>query len=112
MGADAVVVYFGVQYVVPLGSKTEIDGLERGTDTRLLNAKKAGLQTWWGRITDGQPYHLLIGRELGILGLENDEQKEIGAPALMKILEEIPKRLAAGGFKETPGLHLLLEAQY
>jgi hypothetical protein len=111
MGADAVVAYFGVNYAIPLKNKTEIASLERKEDSRLLAAKNAGLHTWWGRITDGQPYHLLIGHQLAILGVENETSRKIGVPDLMTLLERTRDKLTSAGFTEEPAVHLLLEAQ-
>jgi hypothetical protein len=112
MGADAVVAYLGVQYRIPANRGQEIEGLERKKDPRLVAARKAGLQSWWGRMTPGQPYQLLIGRELGILGAENEGTIRVDLEDFFVIIEETKTKLLSAGFTDVPALHLVLEADY
>jgi hypothetical protein len=74
MGADAFHVFFGVRHLIQ--SEQELAALEDRTDTRLVAARKARLNTCFGRATDGTSHLLLIGYDLGTFGVENQVESE------------------------------------
>src|SRR5947209_19296171 len=77
MGADSCVVYYGVRYQVT--DETELEQLEARTHPLMEAAKRVGLQHYWGNFsTDGGDYHLLlVGREIGIFGIEGLGEREL-----------------------------------
>ena len=77
MGADAVIQFYGIRLRVPRDDKDAIAGLEARTDPRLVAARDVRLDSWWGRLTDGADFHLLIGKRLGVFGSENDAEKQM-----------------------------------
>lgn len=110
MGADAVFAYFGLRYRVE--SDAELDAIERGVDDRVRRAKRARLRTSLIRLTEGEPYLLLVGTELAVLGIENAGEAELSEAQLLQLMGDTKAKLAAGGFQGEPALHLQLDAQY
>jgi hypothetical protein len=110
MGADAFIVFYGIRYSIT--SDEDVEAVERAKDPRIIVAKRAKLQAYWGRLTDGEPYFLLIGTRLGVFGIENQSQSAIDGPALERIMRDTRDTLSAAGLSGEPQLHLQLEAQY
>jgi len=109
MGADAFVAFYGVRYVL---TDDEVEAVETNHDRRVRAARGAKLHTYMGRLTDGEPYFLLIGMRLGILGVENDSYRCLDASGLERIMADTKGKLAEAGLSDEPHLHLQLEAQY
>ncbi len=109
MGADAFVAFYGVRYVL---ADDEIEAVESDQDRRVIAARGAKLQTYFGRLTDGEPYFLLIGARLGVFGVENDPYRSFDTSALERIMVDTLGKLAEAGLSGEPQLHLQLEAQY
>jgi hypothetical protein len=110
MGASALACYFGVRFRID--SKKELDALERNTDPRLVAARRVGLQVYCDRLTEGEPYFLLIGTELGIFGPQHELEKAIGLESLFPIIEETRRKLHEAHLLGEPTLHLQWIAQY
>lgn len=111
MGADAVHVFFGLR-MVP-SSDVELAALEEGTDPRVLVAARAGLKTYFGRPTDGEPSFLLIGHRIGTFGVENSIGATLTEGELASLVTDTKRRLEAGQFAATDArFHFQLEAQY
>ncbi|WP_428304838.1 hypothetical protein [Lacipirellula sp.] len=110
MGADSVIAFYGVRYEV--GDADEVDALETSQDERLRIAKLAKLQTWCGRTTDGEPYHLLVGRKLGAFGVQGEVSRDYSADDLAAIARTVDETLIAHGFVGEPRFWFILEAQY
>jgi hypothetical protein len=70
MSADKVIVFYGIRLQVPRDDEVMTAALEARTDPRLVVARAAKLDAWWGRLTDGEDYHLLTGRKIGVFGVE------------------------------------------
>jgi hypothetical protein len=51
MGADAFIGFYGIEEVVPADS--DITALEARSADRIVRARWAKLDTWFGRVTDG-----------------------------------------------------------
>jgi hypothetical protein len=109
MGADSFVVYYGLRYVV---ADEDIEAVERRTDHRVIAARRTKLQTYFGRLTDGEPHFLFVGTQLGVFGVENDSLQAYDAPALERIINDTRRKLAEAGLPGEPQLHLQLQAQY
>lgn len=112
MGADAFVVFYGVRETVPADDHSQLDQLESGSHPVLRSANAANLQTWWGRLTEGSDYHILIGRKVGVFGVENDHDSSLEIGAIKEVAEQVASRIKASGISGSPSLHFQLEAQY
>ena len=89
-----------------------MEAVEENTDERVLAAKRAKLQTYSGRLTDGQPYFLFVGTRLGILGVQNDSERSLDTTFVEHVMRDTAAKLSSAGFQGVPQLHLQLEAQY
>ena len=112
MGADSFVAFFGIKLSLDPEDEDVLDACGDETDSRCVTAKAAGLQVHSGRMTDGEDYFLYVGRRLGWIGLEGDPYTTLSEPQFIEIAASVRKRLVEAGFREQPGLHLQLEAQY
>jgi hypothetical protein len=112
MGADAFVAFFGIKVTLDPQDEDTLDACGMETDPRCVAAKKAGLETHSGRMTDGEDYFLLIGQRLGLLGLEYEPHVKVAPDRLAALISDVQARLKQAGFNETPALHLQFEAQY
>ena len=110
MGADSFVVYYGIRLIVQ--NEAETSALERRTDPRQRAARDAGLKSYFGRLTDGEPHHLLIGTEIGVFGIENQTCIEMPMDRLLQAVEVTDRKLKEAGFLQKPALVFQLEAQY
>lgn len=110
MGADSVIAFYGVRYEA--GDADEADELEASNDERLRAAKLAKLQIWMGRITDGEPHYLLVGKKLGMLGVEGEVSRDYSAAELAAIARIVDESLAVFGLPGEPRFWFILEAQY
>ena len=86
--------------------------LRHALDPRLVAARDVRLDSWWGRLTDGADFHLLIGKRLGVFGSENDAEKQMTLQELSTLAAQTDTLLKDGGFVETASLVFQLEAQY
>ena len=104
------VVYFGLRYTLP--PEADVESLETGEDPRLRAAKKGRLKVWWGRLTDGEYYFLLIGAELGRFGAEASLARSVQLEELNAVANDVRQKLKASGFTEEPALHFQMQAEY
>jgi hypothetical protein len=109
MGADAFVAFYSVRYIL---ADDEVEAVETNRDRRVVAARGTKLQLHMGRLTDGEPYFLLIGLRLGVFGVENDSYRSFDALSLERIMVDTRGKLAEAGLSGEPQLHLQLEAQY
>ena len=110
MGADAFIVFYGVRFDV--GDADESESLAVKNDTRLALAKRGGLDTYIGRVTDGEPYFLFVGRRLGLFGVEGATSMSFKTEELAQLATETDTRLSALGIRGEPKFWFQLEAQY
>ena len=112
MGADSLIVYYGVRYQVT--DPAELKELETRTHPLIKRARQFGLQFSWGNFAvDGGEYNLLIvGREIGMFGFEGLTEKEITDSEFLQIQQETRERLTRGGFSLVPALQILFEPDY
>ncbi|QPF72945.1 hypothetical protein G8A07_08385 [Roseateles sp. DAIF2] len=112
MGADAFFAFYGVKFALDPEDEAGLDACGDESDPRCLAAKRCGLQTHSGRMTDGEDYFLYIGQRLGWLGLEHDAHAHIPSGLLAQTMAQVDAKLAQAGFGQPAALHLQLEAQY
>src|SRR5687768_7989361 len=108
MGADLLVVYFGLRYEIESGG--DVEGLERRDDPRMSAARKAGLSTYWGRENDAGGYYLLVGTELGRFGVESRSRAELGEGELGNVAEQTRQKLHEAGLQGEPRFHFQLDS--
>jgi hypothetical protein len=115
LGADAVVVCYGLRYSIGQDaalSDADLEPFERNTDHRVVAARRVGLQSYFGKVTDGGEYFLLVGTILGPYGVENHERDQVPDAKLAELMNRTRRLLAEAGLEGEPALHLQLEAQY
>jgi hypothetical protein len=64
MGADSFIVFYGIKITIDPADEEVRVALESRSDPRCKAARQAGLQTHWGRLTDGKDYFLYIGHRV------------------------------------------------
>ncbi len=105
MSADTCVVIYGLSFEL---NDDEIQACELRKDPRMLAARSAGLQHYWGAFgVDGERYLLFVGLLLGIFGPEHQLAAQYPSAALQTALAETSSKLKAGGFEGDP--HLFIE---
>jgi len=110
MGADSFVAFYGNRYDV--GDADAADELNHSTDPRIASAKRSKLDVYVGRLTDGEPYFLLIGRKLGDFGIEGEYEKSFSAVDLAAVAEETQLLLNSCDLIGHPKFWFQLVAQY
>jgi hypothetical protein len=112
MGADSCIVYYGVRYQVT--DEAELEQLSAPTHPLMEAAKRVGLQYYWGNFSmDGGEYQLLlVGREIGIFGLEGIGERELADAEFQQVMQDTRERLQRGGFSLTPALQIQFEPDY
>lgn len=93
-------------------NEDELDSCDEGDDPRCLAAKRAGLETFTGRMTDGEDYFLFIGRRLAWLGLEHEQHSAQSTDHLVSVFNDVNAKLKVAGFSQPPFLHLQFIGQY
>ncbi len=112
MGADAFAAFYGIRLVIEVEDDEDLEPYEDESHDDIQRAHHVDLDTYFGRLTDGEPYFLLVGKQLAVLGVEFDPDCVISDGEFARIAEEVRRKLAAAGFEETPALYLQLDAQY
>jgi hypothetical protein len=112
MGADSFIAFYGIKIGVDPADEDTLDALDSRSDPRLKAARQVGLDTHWGRMTNGEDYFVYVGHRLGWVGVENDGYVQIPLDELIEMATGVQAKLKEAGFRESPALHLQLEAQY
>jgi len=112
MGADSFIAFYGIKIKVDPADEDMLDALDSRSDPRLKAAGQVGLHTHRGRMTDGEDYFLYVGHSIGWLGVENDAYVEVSLDKLIEMAARVQAKLKEAGFRETPALHLQLQAQH
>ena len=109
MGADAVVIFYGVRYQVT--DVAEIRELESDKHRLVQAAEEAGLQHYCGNFSlDGRDYYLLyIGREIASIGYEGLSELELSDEQFASIREETKEKLKRAGFSLVPAFFAQFE---
>lgn len=109
MGADAVVIFYGVRYQVT--DQSEIRQLMADKHPLVQAAEEVGLQQYWANFSmDGGEYYLLyIGREIASIGYEGLIELELPDEQFAKIQQETREKLQRGGFSLVPAFFAQFE---
>ena len=110
MSADAFITFYGIEEMIP--ADADLTAIEEQKDDRIVRARKAKLDFWWGRITEGSDYHLLFGKKIAHIGVEGAEGAAITDGDFAIFRDDVKKKLKEAGFVGEPKLILKLEAQY
>lgn len=102
--ADTTIAIYGIRLEI---DEVEIEALEDRSHTAIVNARKAGLQYYWGNFASpDERYYLFIGKILGILGVENSYEVKFGLQQLQSIESEVSTKLVEAGLREKPSFLL------
>jgi len=112
MGADSFIAVYGIKIALDPNNEDEVDACDSRTDPRCLAARKVGLESFSGRMTDGEDYFLYIGKRIAWVGVENEQYSAQTIERLLSVAEEVATKLKAAGFSQLPELHFQLIAQY
>jgi hypothetical protein len=112
MGADAFIAFYGIKFDLDPDDEGGLDACDTGTDARCLKARSAGLETYSGRMTDGEDYFLYIGRRLASLGIEHDQHVTQSVEQVSSVAADVKTKLKAAGFSQPPELHFQFIGQY
>lgn len=112
MGADSFVAFYGIKIALDPDNEDELDACGEETDARCREAKRVGLESFSGRMTDGEDYFLYIGHRLAWLGLEQGQYAAHTLERLSAVASDVKAKLAAARFSQPPELHLQFMGQY
>lgn len=112
MGADAFVAFCGIKFELDPDDEDGLDACDTGSDVRCQKARSVGLETYTGRMTDGEDYFLYVGRKLASLGLEHDQYVTQSVEQLSSLAVDVEAKLRAAGFAQSPELHFQFIGQY
>jgi hypothetical protein len=112
VGADSFVGFFGIKIALDPDDEDTLDAIGADTDPRCMHAKRVGLETHSGRMTNGEDYFLYIGQRIGWLGLEHEAHVQVDMGQFTEIQRSVLAKLKEAGFSENPALHLQFVAQY
>ena len=113
MGADLLIVYYGIRYEVP---EAEIEQIENEKHNLIIAATQAKLNYFSARfdddITKPEVHYLFIGTEMGIFGREYQLQKQINAEALISLMTDTQAKLRNAKINGEPHLWLQFRPDY
>lgn len=112
MGADNFVGFYGIKIPLDAEDEEEQEACATGVDARCIKAHAARLETYMGRMTNGEDYFVYIGTHLTSIGLEGDAHQSFKTHTLVSRFAEVDRRLIDAGFRDEPALHFQLVAQY
>lgn len=112
MGADAFIAFYGIKFELDPDDEDGLDACDTGADARCLKARHVGLETYTGRMTDGEDYFLYIGTRLASLGIEHDQYVTQSVEQLSALAADVQAKLRAAEFPQSPELHFQFIGQY
>ena len=112
MGADAFIAFYGIKFELDPDDEEGLDACDAGTDARCVKARQAGLETYTGRMTDGEDYFLYIGKRLASLGIEHDQYVTLSVEQLTSLCADVNAKLRTADFPQPPELHFQFIGQY
>jgi len=102
MSAANTIIFFGIKFEL---REEEIEGVELRTDARVVTARRAKLNTYWGGFgPSGQERLLFVGWLVANLGYEGEASTAFDRAAFEAKLDETAAKLKNAGFKEQPRL--------
>ncbi|HVS34952.1 MAG TPA: hypothetical protein VMS17_05180 [Gemmataceae bacterium] len=106
--ADTTIAFFGIRLEV---CDDDLEALELRSHRAVVNAKKAGLEHYWGNFgAPGERYLLFVGKPLGKLGVEDSTEIRVSPEQFVQIATDVAGRLVKAGFSDTPSLFLQFQA--
>lgn len=112
MGADSFIAFYGIKFELDPDDEDELDACDTGADPRCQRARRAGLETFTGRMTEGEDYFLYVGRRLAWLGIEHEQHLKQSAEQLATLTADVKSRLMAADFPQAAELHFQFIGQY
>jgi hypothetical protein len=103
MGADSVIAFYGIRLTL---DDDDIEAAETKDHPYMVAAQRVGLQTFWGRERETEPYFLMIGHRLAWLGAEHHTQIALDRSEVVEVMEDVQRKLSRMGARDTPRLHL------
>jgi hypothetical protein len=105
MGADYCLVYFGIRQ--PMTGE-EMRRLQWDDTSYVRKAERIGLDYRLALYSyiEEQQFYLYIGREIGLVGGEYEDDKAMERARLMEITTETRAKLQSLGFSEEPSLYI------
>jgi len=110
MGADLVVVYYGIKKVVE--DSAEVLHLEEDEHPWQVLADGDSLRVWWGNCvtpTNPEAYYVLLGAELGRFGGEALHSLTIADADLLRTMSETRESLTKAGLQDEPAIQVQLD---
>lgn len=112
MGGDSFLAFYGIKFALSPQDEAELDACGSRTDPRCIAARRVGLDSFSGRLTNGEDYFLYLGKRIAMLGLENDTHSAQSADHLSTLAEQVSAQLKAAGFTQPAEFHFQLIAEY
>ena len=104
MSASSFIAIYGIRLEL---NEDDLDAMEDRTHSFVVNAKKAGLDHFWGNFgCPGELHLIFIGRMLGVFGAEGDQAVRIEYAQLEQIADDVSSRLRGTGLSGKPALLL------
>ncbi len=104
MSAPSCIAYVGLRFSV---ADDEVEALEERRDNRQVQAKSAGLKSYWGQFgLDSPSRALLVGTPIGTFGPEGVGSIGLPADDLLGLVQSTQERLASVGMDGQVGLHI------
>lgn len=104
MSSDTCIAYFGLRIEI---SADEIEGIELGSNQRVVAARRAGLKYYFGNFGGlEERYLMFVGDQLGIMGSENSEAIDVSLEDIQERMDKTKAKLTEAGFGGAPSLHL------
>jgi hypothetical protein len=112
VSAPSALVFFGLRFEV--ASEQESESLELRTDARIVRARAAQLDHYFGTFQVGDRTRdlLFIGKKLASVGLEMGAPGELSQSELEDAVKETALRLAAAGWETRPRLFVEFEPDF
>ena len=109
MGADAFYVCYGLRWEIVADTDEMAELLEARRDPRQIAAHRYHIKSWWCQTVDDGRSVLLIGEMVARFGWENDHDRRMEGPALLRTMEETQEKLRIAGFVDQPAWHFQFE---
>lgn len=109
MGADSVILFYGVRYQIT--DESEVEQLSARKHPLIEAAKRVGLEHYWGNfsIEGGEYYLLYVGKKIASIGYEGINELELSDEQFSIIKEDTKEKLMRAGFSLTPALFAQFE---
>jgi len=97
--------FFGLRFEIE--GVNEIEEMEERSHRLFIESKKSGLRCYWANFAEpGEKYYAFLGKQIGIMGVENLLEVSLGVDELKAIIDDVTQKLSELGYEETPKLLL------